>query len=42
MCDKVIRENDEMLIFVPDGYKNKKMFYKAVHNYVQALEFVPD
>ena len=42
MCDKVIRENDEMLIFVPDGYKNKKMFHKAVHNYVQALEFVPD
>ena len=30
-----------MLKFVPDCYKNQKMYYKAVYNYAHALEDKP-
>ena len=42
MCDKVILENGEMLMFVSDCYKNQKLCNKAVETYRHALEFVPD
>ena len=38
MCDEVILENAETLMFVPDCYKNQK---KAVDYYAYAVEFVP-
>ena len=34
--------NGGTLKFVPDCYKKQKMFYKAVDNYLHAVEFVPD
>ena len=42
MYDRVILENGETLMFVPDYYNNPKMRNKAVDNYPHALEFVPD
>ena len=42
MRDKVILENTGTLKSVPDCYKNKIMFYKAVDNYAHALDFVPE
>ena len=42
MCDKVILENDGMVGFITDCYKNQKMRDKAIDNYSHALEFVPD
>lgn len=37
MCDKIITENGEMLGFIPDSYKVRKMCDDAVDNYDHAL-----
>ena len=37
-CDKVILENGETSVFVPDCYKYQKMCNKALDNYPHALE----
>ena len=37
-CDKVILENGEASVFVPDCYKYQKMCNKALDNYPHALE----
>ena len=42
MCDKAVLENGDMLKFVSDCYKNKKMYNSAVDNYAHAVEFIPD
>ena len=39
---KVTLENDGMLKYVPDCYKNPRICNKAVDNYAHVLEFVPD
>ena len=31
-----------MFRFIPDCYKNQKVWDKAIDNYSHALEFVPD
>ena len=41
-CDKVILENGEASMFVPDCYKYQKMCNKALDNYPHALGFVSD
>ena len=41
MCDKVILENDAILKFLPDCYKNQEKCNKAVDNYLHVLENVP-
>ena len=33
MCDKVNLENNEMLEFISDGYRDKNMPNKAVNTY---------
>ena len=38
MCVK----NGETLMFIPDCFKNKKMYNKATNNYAHILEFVYD
>ena len=35
MCDKVILENGGILMFIPDCYKNQRMYNKAVDTYQQ-------
>ena len=40
ICDKVILEKGEALMFVSGCYKNQKMYNKTVDNYAYALEFV--
>ena len=40
--DKVILENGEASMFVPDCYKYQKMCNKALDNYPHALRFVSD
>ena len=42
MCNKVILQNGQTLVYVPDCYKNQKMCNKAVDNHADALEFLPD
>ena len=42
MCDKAILENGKLLNSVFDCYKDQEMCNKAVDNYPDALEFVPD
>ena len=42
MCHNVIPQNDGTLTSLPDCYKSKKTYNKAVDNYAHALEFVPD
>ena len=42
MCDKFILENGEMLMFIPDCYKNQKIVNKIVDYYSYALEFLAD
>ena len=37
MCDKVVLENCEMLMFIPDRYNDQCMCNKAVDNYAHAL-----
>ena len=41
-CDKVILENGEASMLVPDCYKYQKMCNKALDNYPHALGFVSD
>ena len=42
MCDKVILEDNGILMFLPNCYKYQNTYNKAVHNYVHRLEFVHD
>ena len=42
MCDKVNLENNEMLEFIFDCYRDKNMPNKAVNAYPSAIQFVLD
>ena len=42
ICDIVIRENGGSSMFIPDFYKNKKMYNKGIDDYPHALELFPD
>ena len=42
MCVKVILKNGEILMIIPDCYKDKKVYDNAVGNYTNWLGFVPD
>ena len=40
MCDKVILENGETLMFIPDSYKDQNIFNKAVDYYAHASRVI--
>ena len=42
MWDKVILENVGILRYIPDCYKNKKMYVKAVVTYSFAVQCIPE
>ena len=42
MCDKAFLENGGTLKSVADCYKSQEMCHKAVHNYPQEKEFIPE
>ena len=42
MYNKAVVENDGTLQVVLGNYKNQKMCYQAVDNYVDALEYVSE
>ena len=42
MCDKVTVKSVGTFKFVPDSYKNQKMYNKAVDDYAHTFEFVPN
>ena len=40
MCDKVILENGETLMFIPDSYKDQNVFNTAVDDYAHASRVI--
>ena len=40
MCDKVILENGETLMFIPDSYKDQNIFNKAVDDYAHTSRVI--
>ena len=42
MCDNVVSDDSFMLKYRLDKCKTKKMCYKAINDFPQALRFVPD
>ena len=42
MCNEVILENDEMLMFFADCNKNQKLRNKAIDDHAHALKLVLD
>ena len=42
MCDNVVSDDSFMLKYCLDKCKTKKMCYKAINDFPQALRFVPD
>ena len=41
MCKKAVHNSSHGLWFVPDFYKNQKMWSKAVNTYQSAIQNVP-
>ena len=41
MCKKAVHNSSHALWFVPDFYKNQKMWSKAVNTYQSAIQNVP-